>query len=150
MLKQESLNLSSPADPSTGARTAFQVIAWSSLLFALLQSICTFFAALNGLRVGIGVSSLVLAASTAATIDSFHVDWLRIPMIVLALAGSVLNVLVIAQMRRLRARPSAQWRRSPSVPRKSRSEWTQLGLSVATLILIALEERQHLIWLHHL
>jgi hypothetical protein len=75
-------------------RSTRNVIAWTSLAFAVLQSICTFFAAMNGLRVGIGISSLVLAAGTASAIDRFHVDWLRVPMISLALLGSVLNLLV--------------------------------------------------------
>jgi hypothetical protein len=125
-------------------------VAWSSLAFAVLQSVCTFFAAMNGLRLGIGISSLVLAASTAAAIDHFHVDWLRVPMIFLAIVGSFVNLVVLWQIRRLRRLPAAQWRRSPQSPRTVRSERLQLALSVITLILVALEERQHLIWLHHL
>lgn len=132
------------------SRTVFNAIAWSSLLFAVLQSICTFFAALNGLRIGLGISSLLLAATTAARIDSFHADWLRIPMVTLALLGSILNLLVIWQIRRLRNRPAAQWRRSPSTPAKIGSERLQMVLALLTLVLIFLEERQHLIWLHHL
>jgi hypothetical protein len=69
------------AENTRGTRN---VIAWSSLAFAMLQSICTFFAAMNGLRVGIGISSFVLAAGTASAIDRFHVDWLRVPMMSLA------------------------------------------------------------------
>ena len=130
-----------------GARNA---VAWSSLLFAALQSICLFFAALDGLRVGIGISSLVLAAGTSAAIDHFHVDWLRIPMIVLALAGSFSNLIVLWQIWRLRRQPAAQWRRSLVPASRMRRERLQLVLSVATLVLLALEERQHLIWLHHL
>jgi hypothetical protein len=126
------------------------VIAWSSLLFAVLQSICTFFAALDGLRVGIGIGSLVLATGTASAIDRFHVDWLRVPMISLALCGSILNLVVLWQIRRLRKQSSAQWRQTPPTPRKLRVERMQLVLSIVTLILICLEERQHLIWLRHL
>lgn len=94
------------------SRRTRNVIAWSSLLFAALQSICIFFAAVDGLRVGIGISSLVLAASTAATIDRFHVDWLRVPMISLALLGSILNLAVLWQIRRLRKSPAAKWRQN--------------------------------------
>jgi hypothetical protein len=132
------------------ARGTHNVIACSSLLFAVLQSVCTFFAALDGLRVAIGLSSLVLAAGTAATIDRFHVDWLRIPMISLALLGSVLNLVVLWQVRRLRRLPAARWRQVPPSPGKLRRERVQLALSIVTLILLSLEERQHLIWLHHL
>ena len=132
-----------------GPRRARNVIAWSSLAFAILQSICTFFATMNGLRVAIGVGSLVLASSTASFIDRFHADWLRVPMIVLAVAGSVINLIVLWQIRRLRSLPAAQWRQSPQAPRKLRSERLQLILSIVTLILVALEERQHLLWQHH-
>ena len=130
------------------SRTTRNVIAWSSLLFAALQSICVFFAAVDGLRVGIGISSLVLAASTAATIDRFHVDWLRVPMISLALLGSILNLAVLWQIRRLRKSPAAKWRQMPLNSGKLRMERMQLFLSIATLILLGLEERQHMIWFH--
>lgn len=132
------------------ARGTRDVIAWSSLAFAVLQSICTFFAAMNGLRVGIGIGSLVLAAGTAKAIDRFHADWLRVPMISLALIGSVLNLVVLWQIRRLRRLPAAKWRQTPPTPARLRMERMQLVLSVVTLILVFLEERQHLIWLHHL
>lgn len=124
-------------------------IALSSLLFAVLQSVCVFFAALDGLRVGIGISSLVLAAGTARAIDAFHLSWLRAPMIVFAVAGSLLNLLVLWQVRRLRNRPAAQWRRTAPTTGRLRMERVQLVLSVLTLVLIALEERQHLLWLRH-
>lgn len=133
-----------------GPRRTRNAIAFTSLAFAVLQSICTFFAAMNGLRVGIGIGSLVLASSTAALIDRFHADWLRVPMIVLAVVGSVMNLVVLWQIRRLRKLPAAQWRQTPQKLGKLRSERMQLVLSIVTLILVALEERQHLIWLHHL
>lgn len=132
------------------SRSTRNVIAWSGLMFAVLQSICTFFAALDGLRVGIGLSSLAMAAGTAAAIDRFHVDWLRVPMISLALLGSVLNLVVLWQIRRLRQHPAARWRQVPPKPDRLRMERLQLVLSIVTLILLGLEERQHMIWLHHL
>ena len=145
---QNSIPLSQRLTEDT--RSTRNVIAWSSLVFAVLQSICTFFAALDGLRVGIGLSSLVMAAGTAAAIDRFHVDWLRIPMISLALLGSVLNLVVLWQIRRLRQHPAARWRQAPSNPGRLRRERMQFVLSIVTLVLLSLEERQHLIWLHHL
>jgi uncharacterized membrane protein len=133
-----------------GQQLARTTIAWSSLAFAVLQSVCTFFAAMNGLRVGIGLGSLALAASTTSAIDRFHNSWMRVPMIVLAVLGSILNLIVLWQIRRLRNLAAAQWRQAPPKPRKLRSERLQLVLSILTLILVALEERQHLIWLRHL
>ncbi len=126
------------------------LIGWGSLLFAALQSVCTFFAAMSGLRVGIGIGSLVLAASAAKAIDSFHVDWLRVPMISLAVVGAVLNLIVLWQIRRLRRNSAAQWRARPVSPKRLRMERLQIVLSVVTLVMVFLEERQHLIWLRHL
>jgi hypothetical protein len=137
-----------PSQPAGKDGKARGVIAWSSFFFALLQSICTFFAALNGLRVAIGVGSLALSAAVGSAIDRFHADWLRIPMIVLALLGSLLNLVVLWQIRRLRRRPASQWRQQPVSPGKIRMERLQMILSVATLVLIAVEEYWHIRW-HH-
>jgi hypothetical protein len=151
MPRAESSKAMSPVQrDSDGPRRTRDAIAWSSLAFALLQSVCTFFAAMNGLRIGIGINSLALAAGTASVIDHFHHSWLRVPMIVLAVLGSIVNLVVLWQIRRLRRLPSAQWRQTTQKSPKLRSERLQLALSILTLILAALEERQHLIWLHHL
>jgi hypothetical protein len=126
------------------------VIAWSSLLFATLQSVCTFFAALDGLRTAIGIGAFALAESAGKWIDRFHVDWLRVPMISIAVTGSLLNLLVLWQVRRLRSKPAAQWRQQPVSARKLRMEWAQIALAVLTLALVTIEERQHLLWTGHL
>ena len=126
------------------------VIAWSSFFFALLQSICTFFAAVSGLRLVIGVGSLAMSAGAAAMLDRFHTDRIRVPMIALALLGSLLNLVVLAQIRRLRNRPAAQWRLTPPTPRTIRMERLQLVLSVVTLILIGVEEFLHVRTCGHL
>ncbi len=119
------------------------VVAWSSFLFALLQSVCTFFAAANGLRFAVGLGSLVLSAGAGAMVDRFHADALRIPMVGLALAGSLLNLAILAQVRRLRRRGASQWRQHPPSARKLRAERLQFVLSVATLVLVAVEEGLH-------
>jgi hypothetical protein len=118
-------------------------IAWSSFFFALLQSVCTFFAAANGLRFVVGIGSLVLSASTGAMVDRLHADALRVPMICLALIGSLLNLAIVAQIRRLRRRPASRWRQQPPTARKLRMERLQIVLSAATLALIAVEEIFH-------
>jgi hypothetical protein len=118
-------------------------IAWSSLLFALLQSVCTFFAAANGLRLAVGLGSLVFSAGAGAMVDRFHADALRVPMVGLALIGSLVNLAILAQVRRLRHRPASQWRQQPPTSHKLRMERTQVILSVATLALVAVEEILH-------
>jgi hypothetical protein len=135
-----------PAETSEARNNTVSVpgaVAWSSFLFALLQSVCTFFAAANGLRFAVGLGSLVLSAGAGAMVDRFHADALRIPMVCLALAGSVLNLGILAQIRRLRRRGASQWRQQPLSPRKLRAERMQIVLSVATLVLVAVEEGLH-------
>ena len=135
--------------PSESER-AQGVIGWSSFLFAVLQSICTFFAALDGLRLVIGVGSLAISAGIGTAVDWFHQDWIRVPMMVLALLGSSLNLLILMQVRRLRNRPASKWRQLPLSPKKIRMERVQMILSLATLVLIGIEEYLHFGWAHHL
>ena len=120
-----------------------RVIAWSSLFFALLQSICTFFLALSGVRLVIGIGSVVLSAGAAAVLEKFHANWIRLPMVGLALLGSLLNLVVLIQIRILRSRPASRWRQRPLSPKEVRMERVQWFLSFATLILVAIEEYFH-------
>ncbi len=76
-------------------------------------------------------------------VGRFHADALRIPMMVFALIGSLLNLVVLAQIRRLRRRPASQWRQQPPGPHKLRMERLQIVLSIATLALVAVEEILH-------
>jgi len=119
------------------------VIAWSSFFLVLLQSVCTFFAALSGLRLLIGVGSLASIAAAGTVWDHFHTDLFRIPMMGLGLVGSLLNLAVLTHIRYLRRRPAAQWRQKPLTPRQRRMERVQYILSYATFALIAIEEVTH-------
>ena len=123
-------------------------IGLTSLFFILLQSACTAFMALSGLRLLIGLGSL--AAATAATnlLDSIHGTAIRIPMEIVAIAGSVINLYAIWRVRSLRARPSSQWRVAPVSADKKRAESIQIAIAVVTLLLVAIEWAFH-IDLHH-
>lgn len=114
-----------------------------SLLFALLQSFCTAFLALSGFRVLIGLTALAGASGIYAPAKGFHQDAIRIPMMWLALIGSLANLYSVWRVRSLRARPAAQWRRQPVSVKKLRSERLQIGLAAVTLILLALEFVTH-------
>jgi hypothetical protein len=134
------------SEKSATSETAASIhgaIAWSSFFFALLQSVCTFFAAANGLRFVVGLGSLVLSAGAGAMVDRFHADALRIPMVGVALVGSLLNLAILAQVRRLRRRPASLWRQQPPSPRKLRMDRLQIVLSIGTVALIAVEEILH-------
>jgi hypothetical protein len=120
------------------------IIGVTSLFFVLLQSACTAFMALSGLRLVLGVSSLAVAAAGANFLDSLHGVAIRIPMELLAVAGSVINLVAIWRARSLRARPSSQWRVGPLDPRKKRSETIQIVLAILTFALVLVEWFIHL------
>jgi hypothetical protein len=127
------------------SRTKSWIVLWSSFAFALLQSLCTAVVAISGIRVAIGLSALAeaVAGLPVRATTGFHADWIRIPMMWLALAGTLVNLYVIWRVRRLRNRPAAQWRRQPVSRQKLRSEALQIVLAIATLILLAAE------WITH-
>jgi len=141
LLKQE-------APIATRPRNAVQRRSWilglTSLLFILLQSACTAFMALSGLRLLIGIGSLAAATTGLRLIDSIHSEAIRIPMELVAVAGSLINLYAIWRVRSLRARPSSQWRVGPVTPEKKRSESIQIGLAVVTLLLVCIEWAFHL------
>jgi hypothetical protein len=133
--------------PGTDSATRRWAVGWSSLVFAVLQSACTAFMAMSGLRLVIGISSTAIASGLLPLVK-LHTNVLRIPMVLLAVAGAVANLYVIWEMRRLRARPAAQWRITPLTEKQRRNERLQIVLAVVTLVLVALEESFH-IYLHH-
>ena len=119
-------------------------ISLTSLLFILLQSACTAFMALSGLRLLVGVGSLAAAVAGAHFLESLHGEAIRIPMETIAVLGSVLNLAAIWRVRSLRARPSSQWRVGPVDPKKKRAESIQILLAILTLLLVGLEWSFHL------
>lgn len=119
-------------------------VSMTSFLFILLQSACTAVIALSGVRVAIGLSALGAATfGIHAPAHGFHRDVIRIPMMIAALAGSVINLYVIWRIRTLRARPSSQWRVKAVTSKQRRSELLQIALSILTLALVAAE------WITH-
>jgi hypothetical protein len=138
----------SPNSATASTEEPFGRRAWfvsmTSLLFIVLQSACTAVIALSGVRVAIGLSALGAATfGIHAPAHGFHRDVIRIPMMIAALAGSVINLYVIWRIRTLRARPSSQWRTQATSPKQRRSELLQIALSILTLVLLAAE------WITH-
>ncbi len=64
-------------------------------------------------------------------------------MLIVATVGAVLNLAVLAWIRHLRNRPSAQWRRRELSAKQKRSERLQMILAIVTLILVGLETWTH-------
>jgi hypothetical protein len=132
-----------PGFVASQTRNAQSAIAWSGFFFVLLQSVCTFFTAVSGLRLIIGVSALAAIIRAGQIWDKFHTDLIRIPMMVFALCGSLLTLAALRRLRSLRARPAAKWRLKPLATRTIQMERAQFVLSIATLILFAVEEATH-------
>jgi hypothetical protein len=122
-------------------------VGLTSLFFILLQSACTALMAISGLRLLIGVGALAAATAGMKFLDALHGSAIRIPMEIVAVAASGVNLYAVWRIRRLRAQPSSQWRMRPTTPKKLRSESWQIGLAVLTLLLIAAEWGFH-IFLH--
>ncbi|MGB0124689.1 MAG: hypothetical protein WA419_11355 [Silvibacterium sp.] len=129
--------------PPVEASRTRGVVAWSSFLFALLQSICGAAVAINGVRLAIGIGALVFSSGAGAVMVRFHTNWIRIPMLAIALIGSLVNIAILINLSYLRNRPSAQWRRKALTPHQVRMERLQWALSLAALVLIGIEEYLH-------
>ncbi len=119
------------------------IVGVTSLFFILLQSACTAVMAISGVRVIIGLGALAAAAGLNRPATGFHADAIRIPMMVIAVAGSFVNLYVIWRIRTLRARPSSQWRTTPATTKQKRAETFQIVLAIVTLALVVAEWVTH-------
>jgi disulfide bond formation protein DsbB len=99
--------------------------------------------AISGVRVIIGLGALAAAAGLNRPASGFHADAIRIPMMAIAVIGSLLNLYVIWRIRTLRSRPSSQWRTTPATPKQKRAETFQIVLAILTLALVVAE------WITH-
>jgi hypothetical protein len=131
------------SDATESLSSRLKVLGWSGIVFAILQSACTAVIAFSGVRVAIGLSALAAAAGIHAPATGFHQDAIRIPMMLFALFGSLINLLVIWKIRSLRSKPASQWRQKPISAKKLNSERLQITLSIVTLVLLAAE------WITH-
>ena len=156
-MNEEARNPTELTEPKAQTEQRFLFLGWQNLApyfdlkgiscwsigFAILQSACTAVIAISGLRVAIGLSALAAAAGIHAPARGFHQDAIRIPMMVLALLGGLINLYVIWKTRRLRNKPAAQWRVQPVSKKKLNSERFQIALSILTLLVLAAE------WITH-
>jgi hypothetical protein len=129
----------------TRTTTRLEALGGASFMIAMLQSLCTAVLTVSGIRVAIGLTALAAAGGIYAPARGFHQDAIRIPMLILAAAGSLINLAVLGWIWRLRSRPSAQWRRRPLSAKHKRSERLQIVLAIVTLLLVGLE-----VWTHHI
>jgi hypothetical protein len=99
--------------------------------------------AVSGVRVVIGLGALGAASGLGVPAFGFHQDAIRLPMMVVAVLGSIINLYVIWRIRSLRSRPSAQWRVTAPTKRQIRSERIQMTLAIITLLLVIAEGITH-------
>lgn len=134
---------STKAPPSEAWNFNARLLNWSSFAFAVLQSVCSAFIALSGIRLLIGVGAFAAASGALKLADRMHIDAIRIPMMALALVGSVLNLVALLRIWSLRRRPASAWRQQPVSRQKKTSEFIQLSLSVLTFFLLGAEAVAH-------
>lgn len=109
------------------------------LIFAVLESVCVFLIGLSKLGVLVGLASL-LAAEKAS---SFHTEKFRIPILLIAVVGSVVNLYSVWNFHRLRNASSAAWRRRPLTAQQKAKDTVLVLLSLAALLVVALEIYVH-------
>jgi hypothetical protein len=120
-----------------------RVLTGASLVIAILQSLCTAVLTISGIRVAIGLTALAAASGVYAPARGYHQDAIRIPMLIIAATGAIINLTVLAWIWHLRSQPSAQWRKREISRKERRSERLQIVLSIVTLILVGLETWTH-------
>jgi len=130
--------------PNGGVRGT--ILGWSALFLAALESLCAAAVALSGVRVLLGMSSLI-AATAAGPAHGFHREALRVPILWASGLIALLNLLLLWNENRIRHNPAAQWRLQPFTPKQRRQRWMQLVTSIGALLLILAEVVTHP-WFH--
>ena len=123
------------------------MLTWGSLALAAAESICVAAVGLSGIRVALGLTSL-LAAGAAGPAHGFHREAIRIPLLTIGAIGAVINLLLLWNEERLRRSPASAWRIKPLTAKQRRRRWIQLILAILTLLLVAAELITHP-WFHH-
>jgi len=100
--------------------------------------------AISGLRLLIGIGSLAAATTGVRLLASIHGEAIRIPMEIVAVGGSVINLYAIWRVRSLRAKASSQWRMGQVPAKTIRAEWVQIALAILTLGLVVVEWGIHI------
>jgi hypothetical protein len=110
-------------------------IALGSLPILLFETGCAIFVFANR------ISLLTTGAATGLVLQAswLHSEPVRLPLLVLATIGSVFNLFVLRNARRLRRKPEAQWRIQPLRFRDKLRNRIVFSASVLTLFMIIAE-----------
>jgi hypothetical protein len=136
-----SLTASSPspavpvANPDAGGKAPRLSIVLGSVFILLFQTGCAIVVFANR------ISLLMSGVATGLTLHAsrLHSEPVRLPLLALATLGSVLNLFVLWNARRLRRKPEAQWRIRPLRFRDKLRNGIVLAASALTLLMVISE-----------
>ena len=131
---------------ASGSGLRGAVLGWSALALATVESLCAAAVALSGVRVLLGMGSLI-AATAAGPAHGFHREALRVPILWASAVIALLNLLLLWNESRIRRNPAAQWRLQPLTPKQRRQRRMQLATSGVALLLVMAEVLAHP-WFH--
>jgi hypothetical protein len=136
----------SPDFDNSPSKPTRLLLAWGSLALAIAESLCVAAVGLSGMRVVLGLTSL-LAAGAGGPARGLHREAVRIPLLTVGAIGAMVSLLLLWNEERLRRNPAAAWRMRPLTPKQRRQRWLQAGLAILTLLLVAAELITHP-WFH--
>lgn len=122
-------------DPKFETKAPRYSIVLGSLPVLLFETGCAIFVFANR------ISILTTGAATGLVLEAswLHSEPVRLPLLALATIGSVFNLIVLNNARRLRRKPEAQWRIKPLRFRDKLRIGIVLPVSVLTLIMVIAE-----------
>ena len=138
--------MKSPDFDNSPSKPTRLLLAWGSLALATAESLCVAAVGLSGMRVVLGLTSL-LAAGAGGPARGLHREAVRIPLLTVGAIGAMVSLLLLWNEERLRRNPAAAWRMRPLTPKQRRQRWLQAGLAILTLLLVAAELITHP-WFH--
>jgi hypothetical protein len=118
------------------------LLTWGSLVLAAVESLCVAAVGLSGMRVALGLSSL-LAAGAGGPAHGWHREAIRIPLLTVGAVGALLSLLLLWNEAKLRRNSSAAWRMRPLTPKQRRVRRFQLVAAIVTLLLVVAELVTH-------
>lgn len=139
MLNQKPEVSVKPAELRLPIRTS-----WMTLIISIVEAVCVFAVAAAKTGLVLGSAAVALTGWTL----SLHQDVIRIPLLLIAIVGSLINLYLLWRAHRLRTAPSAAWRRRPLTTREQWRIALVFSLSVVTLGLGIAEIYFHRL-LHH-
>jgi hypothetical protein len=120
------------AEPGARPKTPRLSVVLGSVFILLFQTGCAIAVFANRISLFIGGASAGLTLHASR----LHSEPVRLPLLALATLGSVLNLFVLWNARRLRRKPEAQWRIRPLRFRDKLRNGIVLAASALTLFMV--------------